>query len=42
MASFYTVLFPRDVLDEIWDLSQFLKVFLATLSFVLCSVLFTF
>ena len=24
--------FPRDVLDDIWDLSQFLKVFLPTFS----------
>ena len=32
MASFVLSFFPLDVLDEIWDLSQFLRDFLPTLS----------
>ena len=31
MASFVLSFFPLDVLDEIWDLSQFLRGFLPTL-----------
>ena len=31
MASFVPSFFPLDVLDEIWDLSQFLRDFLPTL-----------
>ena len=30
IASFCAVFFPLDVLDEIWDLSQFLRDFLPT------------
>ena len=33
MASFLLSFFPRDVLDEIWALSQFLRIFLPTLVF---------
>ena len=32
MASFVLSFFPLDVLDEIWDLSQFLRNFLPTLT----------
>ena len=34
MVSFVPSFFSRDVLGEIWDLSQFLKVFLSTLSYM--------
>ena len=34
MVSFCAVLFPRDVLDGILDLSPFLRVFLPTLTIV--------
>ena len=32
MASFVLSFFPRDVLDEIWDLLQLLRAYLPTLS----------
>ena len=35
MASFVLSFFPLDVLDEIWDSSQFLRDFLPTLASVL-------
>ena len=31
IASFCAVFFPRDVLDEIWDLIESVRVFLSTL-----------
>ena len=34
MASFYTVLFPRDVLDEIWDLIESVSEGIPSYSFI--------